>query len=298
VSATTLARGRTTSVLADVVALTKPRVLSLLVATGICGYLAAARGDVHLGALLAVAGGGVLAAGGANALNCVLDRDIDAEMARTRTRPIPGGRMPVAVAAALGVAMNLAAAAWLLAAAGMLAAVLALSGTAWYLAVYTIWLKRRSASNIVIGGAAGCFPPLVGWAAATGRVDATAIALAAVIFLWTPPHFWALATLLRNDYQRARIPMLPAIGSVEVAARRGFAYANATVAASLAPVAWGGAGLGYVVAAAALGSILLMRADAFRRAADRATAVRLFTWSIAYLAALFLVLVIDRTVGA
>jgi protoheme IX farnesyltransferase len=283
--------------LADLVALTKPRVVSLLVVTGVCGYLAGAAGHVEVGVLLAVAGGGALAAGGANALNCAFDRDLDALMTRTRRRPIPGGRVSIAQAVFLGLAMNAAAAIWLGRSANLLAAGLALAGTCWYLLVYTMWLKRRSTQNIVIGGAAGCFPPLVGWAAATGSLDATALALAAVIFLWTPPHFWALATLLRDDYRRAGVPMLPAVISVERTAGQAFAYAVATVAASLAPILWDGAGAIYAVSAVALGAVFVGRANGFRRRADRAAAGRLFRYSIAYLAALFLALVIDRTVG-
>jgi protoheme IX farnesyltransferase len=279
---------------ADYVALTKPRVVSLLVVTGVCGYLAGAAGHGQIGVLLAVAGGGALAAGGANALNCVFDRDLDATMARTRNRPIPGGRVPVLHAVALGIAMNAVAALWLDRSANLLAAALALAGTAWYLVVYTAWLKRRSTQNIVIGGAAGCFPPLVGWAAATGTLDATALTLAGVIFLWTPPHFWALATLLRRDYRRAGIPMLPAVVSVRRTANQAFVYAVATVVVSLAPVLWGGAGALYTVSAAGLGGVFVSRAEAFRRDADTATARRLFRYSLVYLAALFVALVVDR----
>ena len=279
---------------ADYVALTKPRVVSLLVVTGVCGYLAGAAGRVEITVLLAVAGGGALAAGGANALNCVFDRDLDATMARTRNRPIPGGRVPVLHAVALGIAMNAVAALWLDRSANLLAAALALAGTAWYLVVYTAWLKRRSTQNIVIGGAAGCFPPLVGWAAATGTLDATALTLAGVIFLWTPPHFWALATLLRRDYRRAGIPMLPAVVSVRRTANQAFVYAVATVVVSLAPVLWGGAGALYTVSAAGLGGVFVSRAEAFRRDADTATARRLFRYSLVYLAALFVALVVDR----
>ena len=286
------------STVADHMALTKPRVVSLLVVTGVCGYLAGAAGHVRIGALLAVAGGGALAAGGANALNCAFDRDLDAIMARTRNRPIPGGRIPVAHAVLLGVAMNVAAALWLDRSADLLAAGLALAGTAWYLIVYTAWLKRRSTQNIVIGGAAGCFPPLVGWAAATGRLDATALTLAAVIFLWTPAHFWALATMLRDDYRRANIPMLPAVVSLRRTANWSFAYAVATLASSLTPVIWGGAGALYTVSAAALGGVLVVRADGFRRRADVESARGLFRFSLIYLAALFLALVVDRTIGA
>jgi heme o synthase len=276
------------------VALTKPRVVSLLVVTGVCGYLAGAAGHVQIAVMLAVAGGGALAAGGANALNCAFDRDLDAAMTRTRSRPIPGGRIPVLNAVVLGIAMNTAAAVWLVSSANLLAAALALAGTAWYLVVYTAWLKRRSTQNIVIGGAAGCFPPLVGWAAATGTLDATALTLAAVIFLWTPPHFWALATLLREDYRRARIPMLPAVVSVQRTANQAFVYAVATVAVSLTPVLWGGASALYTVSAAGLGAAFVWRAEAFRHDADRASAGRLFRYSLVYLAALFVALVVDR----
>jgi protoheme IX farnesyltransferase len=282
------------AITADYVALTKPRVVSLLVVTGVCGYLAAADGHVRVAVVLAVAGGGALAAGGANALNCAFDRGIDATMARTRSRPIPDGRVPVLHAVALGFSMNATAALWLELSANLFAAALALAGTAWYLVVYTAWLKRRSTQNIVIGGAAGCFPPLVGWAAATGTLDATALTLAAVIFLWTPPHFWALATLLRRDYRRAGIPMLPAVVSVRRTANQAFVYAVATVVASLGPFLWNGAGALYTVSAAGLGGVFVWRAGTFRRDADTAAAGRLFRYSIVYLAALFVALVVDR----
>jgi protoheme IX farnesyltransferase len=289
---------RAVAAAADHLALTKPRIVSLRVVTGVCGYLACAAGHVELSVLLAVAGGGALAAGGANALNCAFDRDLDAVMTRTRGRPLPGGRIPVINAVVLGIAMNAAAALWLDHSADLLAAGLTLAGTAWYIVIYTLWLKRRSTQNIVIGGAAGCFPPLVGWAAATGTFDATALTLAAVIFLWTPAHFWALATLLRDDYRRAGIPMLPAVVSVQRTANQAFIYAVATVAASLAPILWGGAGRFYTVSAAGLGAVFIGRAETFRREADTRSAGRLFRYSIAYLAALFVVFVVDRTIHA
>ena len=280
--------------IADYAALTKPRVVSLLVVTGACGYLAGAAGHVRIAVLLAVMGGGALAAGGANALNCAFDRDLDAVMARTRGRPIPDGRVRILNAVVLGIAMNAAAALWLDRSANMLAAALALSGTAWYLVIYTAWLKRRSTQNIVIGGAAGCFPPLVGWAAATGTLDATALTLAAVIFLWTPPHFWALATLLRRDYRRAGVPMLPAVVSVQRTANQAFVYAVATAVVSVWPILWGGAGALYTVSATGLGGAFVWRAETFRRDADAASARRLFRYSLVYLAALFVALVTDR----
>ena len=285
---------RVLATVADHVALTKLRVVSLLVVTGVCGYLAGAAGHAQVSVLLAVAGGGALAAGGANALNCAFDRDLDATMSRTRSRPIPDGRVPVLNAVVLGIAMNVAAAIWLDRSADLLAAALALAGTAWYLVIYTVWLKRRSTQNIVIGGAAGCFPPLVGWAAATGSLDATALTLAAVIFLWTPPHFWALATLLRRDYRRAGIPMLPAVVSVKRTADQAFVYAVATVIVSLGPALWNGAGVLYTVSAVGLGGAFGWRANVFRRDADTAAAGRLFRYSLVYLAALFVALVVDR----
>ena len=194
--------------------------------------------------------------------------------------------------------MNVAAASGWIGPAELLAAGLALAGTAWYLVIYTAWLKRRSTQNIVIGGAAGCFPPLVGWAAATGGLDATACTLAAVIFLWTPPHFWALATLLRRDYRRANIPMLPAVISVQRTANQAFVYAVATVVVSLGPALWNGAGALYTASAAGLGGVFAWRAEAFRRDADTATARRLFRYSLVYLAALFAALVVDRMIAA
>lgn len=284
---------RTATRFADYAALTKPRVVSLLLLTGVCGLLVGASGHPELGALLAVLGGGALSAGGANALNCALDRDLDKLMSRTRDRPIPGGRVPVAHAVGFGLALNGLAALWLAWGANFLAAGLALAGSAWYVVVYTWWLKRRSAQNIVIGGAAGCFPPLVGWAAATGGLDATAVALAAVIFLWTPPHFWALATLIREDYRRAGIPMLPAVASAERTARLMLAYAVGAVAASLLPVAWAGLGAVYALAAAALGVQLLRLAEAYRRDPKTAGAARLYRYSLIYLAALFCAAVVD-----
>ncbi len=291
------ARGRWSAAVADYVALTKPRILSLLLLTAGCGYLAGSRGLVSPGALIAVIGGGALAAGGANAMNCAIDRDLDGRMRRTRERPVASGRLAPSQAVRFGLLLNCAAAVWLVAAANPLAAGLALAGSAWYVLVYTMWLKRRSPQNIVIGGAAGCFPPLVGWAAATGGLDGTALALAAVIFLWTPPHFWALATLLRDDYRSAGVPMLPAVAPPAETARRILRYAAATLAASLLPVAWGGAGPVYAVVAVLAGAELLRRAGAFRRDPARATAARLFHYSLVYLAVLFAAVVVDRALS-
>jgi protoheme IX farnesyltransferase len=282
---------------ADYLALTKPRIVCLLVFTAASGYLAGAGGTIDVAALVSVTLGGALAAGGANAMNCALDRDLDGLMKRTRERPVAAGRIPPAGAVGFGLLLNAVAGAWLLRTSGPLAAGLALAGSAWYVLVYTMWLKRRSSQNIVIGGAAGCFPPLVGWAAATGGLDGTALVLAGVIFLWTPPHFWALATLLRDDYRRAGVPMLPAVASSAETARRILRYAVATLAVSLLPVAWHGLGLPYAVVAAAAGIELVRRAEAFRRSADRPAAASLFHYSLAYLPIVFVAAVLDRTIA-
>jgi protoheme IX farnesyltransferase len=229
---------------ADLLALTKPRIAGLLVATGLCSAVAAAGGWPGAGPVLAVALGGGLAAGGGGAINAALEGDLDARMARTRHRPVPAGRISPGLALAFGVALEAAAFGLIALLANVLAAALAVGGALWYAAVYTAWLKRRTTWNIVVGGAAGSFPPLVGWAAATGRLEPTAWALAAVVFLWTPPHFWSLATLLKEDYRRAGVPMLPVVADDEAVAVRMLRYGWLTLGASLAPwpgVAWRGA---------------------------------------------------------
>jgi heme o synthase len=280
----------------DYVTLTKPRIIGLLAFTGACGILAAARGHPQLGALAAVIGGGALCAGGANAINCALEGDLDRRMERTRDRPVAAGRISPVAATCLGIMLNVVAAAWLVIAANGLAAGLALSGTLWYVLVYTLWLKRRSTQNIVIGGLAGSFPPLVGWAAAAGSVSPTALVLAGIIFLWTPPHFWALATLLRDDYERADVPMLPVVASPDDTARSVFVYAGATAVASLLPILWGGLGAVYLVATVLLSGNLLRLAVRFRREPGRPGARALFAYSLVYLAALFAAVVLDRIV--
>ncbi len=282
------------ALVADYVALTKPRIVSLLLFTGICGFLAGGRGRLSPGPLIAVLGGGALAAGGANAINCAIDRNLDALMFRTRDRPVAAGRLAASQAVAFGLLLNVLAGAWLVDATSPLAAGLALAGSAWYVLVYTWWLKPRSPQNIVIGGAAGCFPPLVGWAAATGGLDGTALSLAAVVFMWTPPHFWSLATLLRQDYRRAGVPMLPAVAPPAATARSMLRYAAATVVVSLLPLAWGGLAAIYGAVATLLGTELLRRTGSFRRHATSRAAASLFRYSLVYLPALFLAAVLDR----
>jgi len=273
---------------ADYLSLTKPSIVGLLVATALAAMVAAAHGRPHLLAMVAVILGGSLAAGGAHAINCWYDRDIDLRMARTRRRPIPDGRIPGWHALLLGIVFNLIAFAVLWAWANLLAAALAALATLIYVFVYTIWLKRSTPQNIVIGGAAGAIPPLVGWAAVTGSLDLTALSLFGVIFLWTPPHFWALAQLLARDYRQAGVPMMPVVASTASTKRQSVAYAVATVAVSLVPYFTGDAGWVYLAGAVLLGvglvgvSILDLR--------GRRWTAPLFAYSIAYLAALFTVL--------
>jgi heme o synthase len=277
-------------VAADYLSLTKPTIVGLLVATALAAMVAAAHGRPHLLAVLAVIIGGSLAAGGAHSINCWYDRDIDFKMARTRRRPIPDGRIPGWHALVMGIAMNVVAFVVLLAWANLLAAGLALLATLIYVFVYTIWLKRSTPQNIVIGGAAGAIPPLVGWAAVTGGLDLTAFSLFLVIFLWTPPHFWALAQLIARDYRQAGVPMMPVVHSTRSTKLQSVGYAVATAAVSVVPYFTGDAGVLYLVGAVVLGvglvgvSVLDLR--------GRRWTVPLFAYSIAYLAALFTVLAI------
>jgi protoheme IX farnesyltransferase len=269
----------------DYISLLKLRIVALLDATAIGVMIPASHGHPRLGAVAAVLVGGTLAAGGAHAINCWFDRDIDAAMSRTRRRPLPDGRIPAWHALTLGVALNALAFGVLWAGANLLAALLALSGTLIYVFVYTIWLKRVTPQNIVIGGAAGAVPPLVGWAAATGGLDLTAVALFGVIFLWTPPHFWALASVVKNDYARAHIPMLPVVGGERSAKRQSIVYATLTAAVSAIPFFTGSAGAVYLAGAMVLGlgfvgiTVMDLQVRGWTR--------RVFAYSIVYLALLF-----------
>jgi protoheme IX farnesyltransferase len=213
------------------------------------------------------------------------DRDIDAEMTRTRRRPLPAGRIPPWHALALGIGLNVVAFAVLWAGANLFAAVLDLVGALIYVFVYTIWLKRSTPQNIVIGGAAGAVPPLVGWAAATGHLDATAIALFGVIFFWTPPHFWALAQVIKSDYARANIPMLPVVAGEKSAKRQSVVYALLTASVSVVPFITGSAGVIYLAGAMVLG-IGLVGIAVLDLEGKRWTR-RLFAYSLVYVALLF-----------
>ena len=278
------------SLAADYLSLTKPTIVGLLVATALAAMVAAAHGRPHPLAMLAVLIGGSLAAGGAHAINCWYDRDIDLLMSRTSRRPIPDGRIPAWHGLAIGIAFNVVAFAVLAAWANLLAAALAMLATLIYVFVYTIWLKRSTPQNIVIGGAAGAIPPLVGWAAVTGGLDLTALSLFLVIFLWTPPHFWALAQMIARDYRRAGVPMMPVVASAGSTKRKSVAYAAATVGASLVPFFTGDAGWIYLAGASLLGMGFVAMTLLDLR--GRRWTVGLFAYSIAYLAALFTVLAV------
>lgn len=279
------ARSGVLSTARDYISLLKPRIVLLLDATAIGVMIPAAHGHPRVEAVLAVLAGGTLAAGGAHAVNCWFDRDIDAEMIRTRRRPIPAGRIPAWHALAIGIGLVALSFVVLWAWANLLAAVLALAGALIYVFVYTIWLKRWTSLNIVIGGSAGAVPPLVGWAAATGRLDFTALALFGVIFFWTPPHFWALAQMINSDYARAKVPMLPSIAGDRSAKRQSVVYAALTVIVSVVPFFTGSAGTIYLAGATVLGLGLV--AMTVLDLSGRRWTRRVFTYSIVYVALLF-----------
>jgi protoheme IX farnesyltransferase len=282
----------------DFVALTKPRVMSLVVFTGLCGLLVApAELPLVLGftAILCIA----LAAGACGALNQWYEADIDAKMRRTAKRPLPAGRMDRQSALHFGVGLGTFAVLLMGLATNWLAAAMLLASILFYVLVYTVWLKPRTAQNIVIGGAAGAFPPLIGWVAATGDVPALPLLLFAIIFLWTPPHFWALSLFVRSDYAAAGIPMLPVVAGFESTRRQIFLYSLPMAAAAVAPWLLGLSGAIYGVSAAVLSFVFLVLAA--RVAGNRATEPEgmdaekhLFAYSVFYLFALFAVLVADR----
>jgi protoheme IX farnesyltransferase len=239
-----------------------------------------------------------LACGGASALNHVLDRDIDPLMGpRTKSRPVASGRVPPSRALEFGLALSALSFVLLASAVNVLTAVLALVGNLFYVLVYTRWLKRSTSQNIVIGGAAGAVPPLVGWAAATGHVGIAALLLFAIVFVWTPPHFWALALLLEENYRAAGVPMLPVVRGERETARQIVFYSLGLVAVTLTPWAWGGAGPLYVVAALALGAAFVWLAERLRRDTTPRRAVLFFHYSLLYLALLFAALALDAVVG-
>ena len=285
------------SLLRDMVTLTKPRIISLLLVTTIAPMFVA--GSPTWLTVLVVLAGGYLMAGGANAVNMYLDRDIDTQMSRTRLRPIPSGRMAPKAVLAFGVALATAATFLLARFTNVLTAVLALAGFYFYVFVYTRWLKRTTPQNIVIGGAAGAFPPLVGWAAMTGSIDLTAVYLFLIIFYWTPPHFWALALLKQRDYGRAGIPMAPLVWGERETMRQMLWYNVILIAFTLLPFTFGAFGIIYFVSAVILGGILLGGVIQIMLTPEwTAPAWRVYKFSLLYLALLFVAMVVDRKVLA
>ena len=287
--------------LSDYLTLTKPPIISLLLVTAIGGMFLAARfetghaggsGIPDLWTLLLVCVGGALGAGGANAINHYMDQDIDSLMSRTASRPVPGLRVRPLAALAYGIALNIAAFAVLAYWVNLLAAALTLAATLFYVLVYTGWLKRSTPQNIVIGGAAGSIPPVVGWVAVTGSFDLPALYLFAIIFFWTPPHFWALSLLIQRDYERAGVPMLPVVAGEERTVGSIFVYSLVLVALTLVFVATGAVGLVYLASAAMLGAIFIWGAWRLRQHPPldqprRPRARNLYLYSLLYLALLF-----------
>ena len=292
------ARPSAGAVARDYLALTKPKIISLLLVTAAGGMFLAAQGTPPLDKLLWVWLGGALAAGGANAINQHLDRDIDREMRRTQSRPVAGERVAPRYALAFGIALN--AAAFVLLAtlirplgAGLLAAGLTLAASLFYVFVYTLWLKRTTPNNIVIGGAAGAVPPMVGWAAVTGSVDLPAAYLFAIVFFWTPPHFWALSLLIQRDYEKAGVPMLPVVSSRRQTALHVFLYAVALGGLTLMFGILPEVGVIYTAAAAVLGAPFIWLAWRLWRQDTRGRAKAAYLYSLAYLALLFVAIMVD-----
>ncbi|MGH8896304.1 MAG: heme o synthase [Egibacteraceae bacterium] len=275
------------------VGLTKPRIIELLLVTTVPAMVVAQRGLPDLPLVLATLVGGALAAGSANTINSWFERDIDGLMDRTAGRPLVRHAVEPRNAFRFGLVLGVASFVWLAALVNLLSAALALAANLFYVFVYTVGLKRRTAQNIVIGGAAGCVPVLVGWAAVTGRVELPAWALFAIVFAWTPPHFWSLALRYREDYARAGVPMLPVVRGVDETARLILLYSILLVAVSLLFGPVGGMGALYLAAAVVLGGIFIAHAVRLLRDPSAQLAMRLFHYSITYLGLLFTAMAVD-----
>ncbi|HEY6780246.1 MAG TPA: heme o synthase [Thermoleophilaceae bacterium] len=279
------------TVISDYFEMTKPKVQSLLLLTTITTMYVA--GDPSLGLVALTCLGGALSAGGAGAINHALDRDIDQLMTRTADRPVASGRVSPRAAVVYGVLLGCASFALLSLTVNPLAAVLAMSGLLGYVLVYTLWLKRTTPQNIVIGGAAGAVPPLVAWAATTGGIDGSALYLFAIVFYWTPPHFWALSLLMKDEYARAGVPMLPVVRGEAETRRQILLYTILLIAVTVLPFAGQLFGLFYLAAALALGAGFLSFSVRLYRQPERRTALRTYLFSLGYLALLFGAMVVD-----
>ena len=275
------------------VALTKPRIIELLLITTLPTMIVAERGLPPIWLILATLLGGALAAGGANAINMVVDRDIDKVMHRTRNRPLVTGAVSPRNALIFAITLEVVAFVELWAWVNLLSAALAVSATLFYVFIYTLWLKRTSSQNIVIGGAAGAVPVLVGWAAVTDSLSWTPVVLFAIIFVWTPPHFWALAVKYKDDYQAANVPMLPAVATFKRTAREILFYSVILVAVSLVLAAVAHLGAVYIVSAVVLGAVFVALALRLWMRATPKAAMRLFSYSITYLTLLFVLMAVD-----
>jgi heme o synthase len=282
------------TLLRDYLTLTKPKVQSLLLFTTITTMYVA--GDPSPGLVFLTCLGGALSAGGAGAINHAVDRDIDRTMARTADRPVASGRVSAAAATAFGLSLGTASFLLLSLTVNPLAAALSLSGFFGYVCVYTLWLKRTTPQNIVIGGAAGAVPPLVAWAAVTGGLDGMAFYMFAIVFFWTPPHFWALSLLMKDDYAKAGIPMLPVVRGEEETRRQILLYTVLLYAVTQLPFCAGGLGVAYLVPSMLLGAAFIYFSTRLYRSRDRRWALKTYLYSLAYLALLFLSMAIAANI--
>jgi protoheme IX farnesyltransferase len=278
------------------VRLTKPRVIELLLVTAVPPMVLAQRGLPRLSLIAAVVIGGALAAGGANTINCWIERDRDQLMKRTHNRPLPQGEIVPNRALVFGIALNVVAFVVLASVANLLAAALTLSATLFYVFVYTLWLKPRTVQNIVIGGAAGAVPALVGWAAVRNGLSAPAWLLFAIVFFWTPAHFWALAMKYRDDYAAGGFPMFPVVYGIELTTRRIAAYATITVALTFAMTLTNDVGPFYAASVFVLGALFVTRAFALVREPSPKRAIQFFGWSNVYLMLVFVAVAVDALV--
>jgi protoheme IX farnesyltransferase len=285
------ARAGWRTVVSDYVEMTKPKVQSLLLFTTVATMYVA--GDPSLGLVAVTCLGGALSAGGAGAINHALDRDLDRVMKRTADRPVASGRVSPSAAISYGALLGCASFALLALAVNPLAAVLSMSGLLGYVFVYTMWLKRSTPQNIVIGGAAGAVPPLVAWAATTGELSGTPLYLFAIVFFWTPPHFWSLSLLMKDEYARANVPMLPVVRGERETRRQILLYSVLLYAVTQLPFCAGAFGVTYLVCSVLLGAVFIAGAVRLARHPDRRTALRLYLFSLAYLALLFGAMVAD-----